>query len=414
MSSDQSILFANNLSYKMPVPVSVATDRVIKRQYFQNTTYSEGQTAICTFNTGNDYISLKDSSLVVKVRVVEGAGQGPYTCSFGSGSALNLFRNQRIYHRSGTCYSNAQKINLWSKIENKYTQTEQWLNTVGEVMGYNMSPTLITNLAEDADSFTAVIPLNLLHPFFAPMGDVMLPASMAAGLRWEADLASLAEAFVVGTGTTESPSRYVIDEIYFETMSVSLMDSAAASLNSLASKQALEFIYNDIFTSINTAPSQTTAVNIDVNKSVAYAQRMVSAIQDTDKLTDITQDSFDMDYRNASWWLQLGSNHYPSNVKVDKSNVAYKNALLVYDKLKHPYKESSVTLQEFNTTDGIYGASLERDTALALSAQQVNSSRSLRFEVQFDTAPVVPVTTTCFLTYLTSARTTLTSSKVDI
>jgi len=413
--SDEALLFANNLSYKLPIPSSVTVDRVLKRQYFQNTTYSQNQTAVCTFNTGVDFVDCKNSALVIKVKVNQGPGAGLFYASFGTGSGLNMLKNMRIYHRTGVCYSNVQRINLWSKIQQRYAESSNWFDTVGKIMGYGQTATAISNvLPGDSDTLTVVIPLDKLHPFFDPSGGVFLPAVMASGLRVELDLADIAEALVVDPTTAENPSSYQIDQIYFETMNVTLADSTQASLNTIASKVALEYVYRDLFTSQNTAPSLTNAVNIDINKAVSYADQVFAGIQDTASLNDITTDSFDLDYRPANWWFQLGSNYYPSSVKVDDDRIAYKNALLAFDKLKHTDKESQVGLSDFNVTDGIYAVSLERDTALALSQTPINSSRSLRFEVAFDTPPVDAITTTVFLSYLTSARATLTSARIDI
>lgn len=412
--SEESILFANNLSYKLPIPSSVTVDRVLKRQYFQNTSYSEGQTMVCTLNTGTDYVDTKNSSLVMKVKVNAGTGGGTFYTSFGRGSGLNLLRNMRIYHRTGVCYSNAQRINLYNKIHQRYNESSNWFSTVGRLMGYEQSATEISNIIAGGDEITIVIPLDKLHPFFDPSGGCLLPNVMASGLRCEFDLSTLAEAFVVDPSTVENPSSYSIKQVYFETMNVSLQDSAQASLNTVASKMALEYVYKDLFTSQNTSPSLTNAVNIDINKAVSYADNVVTAIQDTDSLNDILVDAYNLDYRGAQWWYQLGSNYYPASVKVDDNRVSYKNALLTFDKLKHTDRESIVKIQDFNTQDGIYAVSLERDTALALSQSPINSSRSLRFEVQFDTPPADAITTTVFLTYLTSARATLTSARVDI
>jgi len=407
MSSDSSILFANNLSYTLPTPSSVVTNRVLKRQYFQNRSYSSEQTMTCQFNTGTDYVDLKNSALVIKVKV----NGTDYSCGFGQGSACNLLRNIRIYHRSGTCYSNTQRISLWRKIYDKYTHSPAWFQTVGKLMGYE-SGDVISDTA-GADTFTAVIPLTHLHPFFNPEGGVMLPANMASGLRVELDLAPLAEAFVNGTTFASQPTGYEITDCYFQTMNISLMDSAQASLNTVAQKSALEYVYKDVFTSQNSHPSNTSQLNIDINKSVAFASEALAVVQDTASLTTLLEDSFDTDYLPGKWDYTLGSNHYP-NVKVDDSRLAYHNALLTFDKLKHSTKETSATLASFNVTDGIYSVSLERDTALALSQSPVNASRALRFELTFDTAPTEPQLVTVYLTYLTSARSTLLNSRVDV
>lgn len=196
-------------------------------------------------------------------------------------------------------------------------------------------------------------------------------------------------------------------------MNVSLMDSAQASLNTVAQKSSLEYVYKDIFTSQNSHPSNTSQVNIDINKSVTFADTAFAVVQDTDNISSILEDSFDTDYRRGKWDFQLGSNHYP-NVKVDDASLGYHNALLTFDKLKHADKETSVTLNSFNTTDGIYSVSLERDTALALSQSPVNASRALRFELSFDTPPTSSQLVTVYLTYITSARSTLLSSRTDI
>ena len=184
MSSDSSILFANNLSYKLPTPSSVVTNRCLKRQYFQNRSYSSQQTMTCQWNTGTDFIDLKNSALVLKIKV-NGTN---FSCGFGQGSACNLLRNIRIYHRSGTCYSNTQKISLWRKIYDKYTHSPAWFDTVGKLMGYGGGDQ-ISDAVSGANIFTAVIPLNNLVPFTNPEGSVLLPSNMSSGIRWEFDIA---------------------------------------------------------------------------------------------------------------------------------------------------------------------------------------------------------------------------------
>lgn len=412
MSSDQQILFVNNLLYKNPVPQSVVVDRVLKRQYFQNTRYNAGQTMICILNTGSDFVDTDNSSLILKVKVT-GTG-GFWAGSFGTGSGLNLARNVRLYHRTGVCYSNTQRINLYHKLKDRYTMQQEWMDTVGRLMGYDQGADTITNIAEGADELTVVLPLKHFHSFFAPESKVYLPACMASGLRVEIDLASFAEAFVNDPTQPGTINGYSIEECYIETMNVQLQDSSQSAINEMASSQSLEYVYKDIFTSQNTSPALSTAVNIDINKAVSFADSVVATVQDSAKLNDITQDSFDCDFRRSEWWISLGSNYYPSAVKVSDERVAYKNALMAFDKLKHSEKPSLTTLQDFNTTNGVYAVSLERDTALALSQTPVNSSRALRFETTFTTPPAEEITLTLFMTYLVSARSTLTSSRIDI
>jgi hypothetical protein len=366
------------------------------------------------FNTGTSFVDCVNSSLVLKLKFNFG-GAGLSYASFSSGSGFNLLRNIRVYGRTGVCYSNTQRFNRYRKVVDKYQESENWFSTVGRLMGYNQTATAISNAVPGtSDLLTIVIPLKKLNGVFDSEGGQFMPAAMASGLRVEIDLSSVNEAlFLDGTsaGTLDS---YSIEQCYIETMNVQLQDSAQASLNTMAAQESLEYIYKDVFTSLNTAPSLTSAVNIDINKSVSFADMVMAGVQDSRSLNNINEDSFDLDYRGAQWWYSLGSNYYPSSVKVDDDRVAYKDALMAFNKLKLSDKESTVTLERFNTTDGVYAVSLENDTSLALSQQPVNNSMSLRFEAHFNTPPADEITTTVFLTYLVSSRTTLTSSRIDL
>jgi hypothetical protein len=281
-------------------------------------------------------------------------------------------------------------------------------------MGYDSQETIGTVVAgQDVQTF--VIPLCNIHPFFDPEGGVMIPANMASGMRIELDLEKTKTAILDGSNPVQpgSPESYSIEDCYFQTMNVSLMDSAQASINTVAQKSSLEYIYKDLFTSSNSLSSNTSQVNVDVNKSVSFADHVFAVIQPSSSLVNVDVDSFNTPFLNGSWDFTLGSNHYP-NVKCDGLKLAYHNAMLTYDKLKHIDRESSVTLRDFTDSEGIYSCSLERDTALALSQSPINASRSMRFEISLDTPVLNPHLVTVYLTFLTSARSTLLSSKVDI
>jgi hypothetical protein len=419
MSSDEAIMFNNNLSYKLPTPTSVTTNRVLKRQYFQQRKYTQGQTMISQWNTGSDLVDTKNSALVLKVKVtgpawVQGEADSGYKVDFGTGSVANLIRNIRIYHRSGTCYTNTQKLNIWRKIHDRFSKSEEWFKTVGALMGYDANINVgyrvtsdLTNIGIDRTSniVTYMIPLDCLHPFFDPEGGVFIPANMASGLRCELDPEDLAIAFQ-GMGATS----YEIDDCYFQTMNVTLMDSASASLSSVAQKQSLEYVFKDIFTSQNAQAQGVTQVNIDINKSVSYADTaMACVVLDNEQI--LSRNSLDTFFFEGKWDFTLGSNHYP-NVKCDDKVLSYHNALLAFDKLKD--KNGCITtLTDFGAGSGFHGISLERDTALAMSSQPVNASRSLRFELTWD-EPHGASNVYVFLTYLTSIRSTLLKSKIDI
>jgi len=415
MSSDEMILFNNGLNYTLPVPSSVAVNKTKKRSYFQNRSYKSGETMVATLNTGSSFIDLTNSNLVVKVKVTS-TNPGAFSCGFGSGSAMNVVENVRIYHRSGTQYTNTQKMNMYRVQEDLVCESENWFDTVGTNMGYNVGAGKFTSTAPEHDF---VIPLKKLHPFFDPCGgdDIMGPPQMYASLRVELDQATLAQIFYNGPANVDNATDFEIVDIYFDLECVDLMDSAQASINTNAQKKALEYLYRDVFTSRTASPNATSVVNVDINKSVSYASRVVASINDNNRQNSLAADAFAIPYKQGSWWYQLGSNQYPSNQKIDAKAVAYQQVLTTYNKLKGKCGESGETYLTpvvHALVNGLYAASLELNTSLELSGMPVTSSRTLRFELTLDNAATTDFTTIIFMTYLASARSTLTSSRVDV
>ena len=138
------VLFANNLTYTLPSASSIATNRVMKRNYFQNRNYQNDTTMICQFNTGTDFIDPINSSLNLRVKVVKSAPGVKLISNFGVGSVQNLIKNIRIYHRSGTTYTNTIKQNLFSAKRDRYTKSLNWFSSIGApLMGYFITTPIV-------------------------------------------------------------------------------------------------------------------------------------------------------------------------------------------------------------------------------------------------------------------------------
>ena len=413
--TDEMILFSNNLTYTLPVPASVVVNKCKKRSYFQNRSYASGQTMVATLNSGADFIDLANSNLVVKVKFST-TNVEQFSCSWGAGSAMNLVDNIRIFHRSGTQYTNTQKMNAYRVIEDRNCESANWFNTVGKNMGYGQTASAMNSNIGNNQYF--VIPLNKLHNFFSPHGSVMGPPQMFSGLRVEIDTATVGNMVIEsGLPSFGPPTDYTIEDIYFDLDSVTLMDSAQASINTNAQKRALEYLYSDIFTSRSSTPSNASAINVDINKSVAYAEKVFAIIQQNSTQNNTAADSYVNPYRAGNWWYQLGSLQYPSNQKVDNDRVAYADNLTAWGKMRGRCGERGETdliLSDFQSKYGVYATSLELDSSIALSGMPVTSSRTLRLEATLDAGLPSDSTTLVFMTYLSSVRSTLTSSRVDI
>jgi hypothetical protein len=341
-----------------------------------------------------------------------------WTAGFGVGSVQNLIKNIRIYHRSGTTYTNTIKQNLFAVKRDRYNKSANWFTTIGgPFMGYDVTDVFYDDPDGPLVSVTEVnfsIPLTLLHGFFNPLGEVLIPAVIASGLRIEIDLESARGALV---NSVQIPATYVqsyeITDCYFNLMSTSLMDSVVASVNSNAAKNSLEYLYLDLFTSTNSQSALATTVNIDVNKSVALLNEAVSVVQLQSQLNGYFVDQFSTAFISGQFWYQLGSQQYPTQ-KNDTDILAYQQALVCWDKMRNEEYPSQIIFQRFKESQGVYANSFERNSALSLSQVPVNASRSLRFELTYDVAPVENSIVTVFLEYITSSRATLLNARVDI
>lgn len=414
MSSDEMIIFENGLSYQLPIPSSLVIDKTCKRNYFNNRSYSANETMVCTWNTGAEYVNIQESSLVVKIKV-DSTNVNPFACNFGIGSAANIIKNIRINHRSGVAYTNTQEYDVYRAQEDRQCESQEWLETIGNNMGYNNASDLFSNLENE---HVFVVPLHKVSEFFNPKNGVKyIPSCMAGGLRVEIDLNSLSQIFKTEGGLNQDPpTSYSITDIYFNLSSATLMDSAAASINTVAQSKSLEYLYSDVFTNRSNVGSTSTSINIDINKSVAFCEKAATYIVLDAQRNNIDSDGLVCNYYDGSWSYRLGSSYYPSNQRIDNIAIAYDNQMAVMKKKDKCGKGGNllVSLNLFSAQNGSFSVSLETDTALNLSAMPITSSRVLRLDVDLYDAIGQNAVVFTYLTHLVSARTTLTTSRIDI
>jgi len=188
--SDQSgdaDLMVNNLVYKQPLALSLATSRHYNRLFWQRTEYKNAslQTAVIDWTSGSDYIDTENSYLTFTVQLVTSGAA--ITANFGSGSAMNLIRSILIKSRSGTELERIDRVNFWSRINTLYTSSDDYLRKFGSVMGFGSTRTGAGDAANVSDTAKTrfAIPLCFLAPFFKSIKGNKLPAQLASGLHME-------------------------------------------------------------------------------------------------------------------------------------------------------------------------------------------------------------------------------------
>ncbi len=137
------LLYANNLIYTFPSDYSVCVNSTRKEMLFAQRTYNDGDTMICSLNTGADYIdplrSYLSFDIDMKLSVTTGdAGLPPNTfdqVSFGkNGTAVNVIKEIFVQSRSGDDLYRIRNFNLLQHHAMKYSYSKSWWDTAGKNM----------------------------------------------------------------------------------------------------------------------------------------------------------------------------------------------------------------------------------------------------------------------------------------
>jgi hypothetical protein len=397
-------LKANNLVYNIPASSTNALTRQYRQSYFDQRNYASQRTARCVLNTGSNFINCFNSSLVIKLKVVSDGSN----VSLGNGSIYNLIKNVRIFSKSGVELCNILNANLNRVVEDQMTKSEEWFDTIGDLMGYSGA----NHEIDDASVREYVIPLSLLAPVFSPMGKQQMPPQLASGLIVELDLESPNVAFVRTGGTT---ADYTVEDIYFNLDSTTMNDNTVGTITDIASKSLLQWAYVDVYNSRITQNSGNSILSTSINRSVSFADHITALIQNQSRTTSATEDSFVVPYSEApsSYQYTLGSIQLPSNQEVGGEVQTRFQALSTYSKLQ----------EEDNIVSRINGlqfqsmapktTSFSRNQLISLSQIAISSARSLRLEVNYDAAPVSSQVCNVYLHYVKILDVSISDCKVS-
>jgi hypothetical protein len=406
-------LIVNNLVYSVPPSSTAAIERSYKRGYFDNREYAAERTMRCVVQTGAQYVNCANSSLIIKVKpTFDGTD-----VSWGVGSACNLFRNIRVFSKSGVELSNILNANFNRIIEDNFTENEEWWQTNGGLMGYGVSGALNSTMSVTDSVYEFVIPLCKISPVFKPLGEQLMPAALASGLILELDLETANRAFVRNGGTANS---YTIEDIYLNLDCTTLNDSSVMTLNDITAKQLLEWSYIDVYNSNLTQTLGNSLLSTSINKSVSFADHIVAAIQDQTGLDNATQDTFIASWAESAGKYQytLGSIQLPSNVMVDSLEQTYFQALSTYNRARDTNTEKSrmaghLVASRFRDLVAVKTTSFSKDQMLALSQLPISSARSLRLNVEYNAAPPDNQVCNIFLHYIKVAEVSITDCKIN-
>lgn len=409
MSKSENLI-VNNLVYAVPPSSTACIERSYKRGYFDNRKYTKERTMRAVIQTGAQYVNTLTSSLVIKLK----NKTAPGNVSWGAGSAYNLIKNIRVFSKSGVELSNVLNANLNRVVEDKLTENQDWFNTQGGIMGYQVAEGGYQKQIGATDEISEWhIPMCKVAPVFNPLGEQLCPAALLAGAVIEIDLESPDIAFVCGD--VGAVADYEIDDIYFNLDCSTLNDMTIMTMNDITAKQLLEWTYVDIYNSKVVQGSNNETLSTSINKSVSFADHITALIQNQARTTNKNQDAFILldSEQEGSYQFTLGSVQLPSNVPVQSLEEQYYQLLSTYNKLRPQSGGAGrVRYPDFLNTLAVKSTSFSKDQMLSLSQLPISSSRSLRLEANL-VGSVEPRVCNIYLHYLKVVEVSLTDTKVN-
>jgi hypothetical protein len=437
VSEAQGDLLVNNLIYKQPKALSLAKTRTHVKQFFQRSNYDSApnKTAVIDWNTGASYIDVGNSYLSFNIIARAGSTASPTALfDFGDGSAMNVISRITIRTRSGTEVERLEGANLWSKIDTQYSKPKNWRQTIGSAMGMGKASISDPNEVDDRYFYEItpdgetdkvvplLIPLKELCPFFRPLKGQLLPPQLASGLHIEI-VFERTETAIHQDFTTQDDAvlDYDVRDISFLLDTVELSDETQKTLNMESADNGLEWVTPRIYTAITSVPSGQGQVSVQVRKSCSQATMAYSLMQQTDTQNSVFLDSMNSEvwsqYAPKQWQYRIGSLFFPQQPVVDTQLLyptgSYYEAQYAFDKPKHPYSDSSVTMKNFWLKNSILAMTASKDDDLFLSGLPINNSRVLEFNMEFNPNTGDRVLTT-FLEYIQVCKSYVDNTAVAI
>ena len=408
--SSTAILSRNRMTYEVSQPVSVKTrphDTIL--QYFERQSYKQNDTMIASFSSGKYFLDPEKSYISVNVNISSTAGD----CegNFGTGSIANLFKNIRIFHKSGTTITSCQNNDVNIKARDKIIRDNFWFETIGVQQGYVVDPLTDYNL--DSTIVGGVqykIKLCDLHGFFKGYNSALLPPEIADSLRIELDLNTLGQA-IKENPAENTITSYELTQPNIQLCLVKVMDNAALSVYNNSQKEGLSWTYDDTFISNKNYSNNDNAITISVDKAVSVAKSCLVFSRNEGTQNNIGEDSYDFNFRSfgTNWCYTLGNDLFPWKKKVSEPMDAYSICL---DTFQSRYGVN-ITSSTFFGNNGVYALNLLTDDYLEMSGDFINANKRLNFQIQKQTDELDSVWTTC-LTYTKVLRVNATNSRVDL
>lgn len=391
-SANAMVLATNGLRYKMPAPLSTTLVRTFKKQYAQRQSYSPSETIVFDLNVSGQ-VDPAVSYLTFKI-----SSDQPF--SFSEGSAGNIIREIRIQSKNGVELDRIQNFNAWNYIRLNTMEDEDEMDGRSQLYGHN---------GVYANSGQVVLPCSHLSGLFRPhVKGQKIPSMMLSGARIELTLESVSRALL--RATAQDNTTYTVEKPTFNFMEHTVNDNTLKVLTEESANNGLEYVYDRVFTSVETTANNT--LNTQIKKAVSQATCVLTTVHDAKKQNDVQSDSFaTLAPANGvfeKFQYRVASNYFPQ-ISVDNIAEAY----VVTESAYHPTRvkglNSSNTFGSYQANKFSVAHPLKTDHEISSSGLAINNSATLALEYEssdgankvFYTFMIYTALARCFLSQVT-------------
>lgn len=410
----ESLLQVNQLSYKLPPQISIASKCTHVINYSQQASYSGGETIIFDSQTGSQFVDPANSYLRLVVKPADN------NHGFGSGSVNNIFSRVVVRTQTGAELSRCEDYNLLNKFMERYNNSTAWFDTVGVAQGFKKGVTT-ANIYSDPIPTTGrlyVVPVQCLMACMNPIGAKLVPPNIMSGLRIELSLADANDAFSsVDQAAPLTLASYVVERPEMHWKVFELADQFQRKIQEMAA-QGLNYLYKETFHTI--VSTTTSDINFDIKKAASKALTCRIITRNPADLSAVGKDKFGAKvYNYETLQANIGSDYWPNQKlqitntpTLNNINEAYYYTLYAADKLES-WAPPSVSPADFlgvvpsgNILDkynsGMICFNLNKSNVSELAGYTTSNSRALLVNLKQHSADAVRID--AYLTYLRLAK----------
>ena len=406
----ESLLQVNQLSYRLPPQISIASKCTHVINYPQQASYNNGQTMIFDCQTGSQFVDPASSYLRLVVKP-----SADNTHGFGSGSVANIFSRVVVRTATGKELSRVEDARLIMKMLDVYNNSNDWRSTTGASQGYSPETQVVATYCDAIPTAGRlfVLPIQTLMPCMSPHGAKLVPPNIMSGLRIELTLASANDAFCsVNQGSVASLASYIVDGAELHLKVHELADAFQRKIQEM-SQSGLNYLYKEHFHNI-VSPGANTNINFDIKKACSKALTARILVRSS-AITAGRDTLASAVYNFTTLQSHIGSDYFPNQkLQVDGTpdinnvNESYYYALYAQDKLEK-WNPSSVNPRQYlgaadykTFNNGIISFNFNKSNISDLAGYTTSNSRALLVDLQQASAEDVRLD--CYLTFLRLAK----------